>query len=91
MTKFPPYTLFEEMSKCHKTGNHRTAIIVFDQSNFTQPYSEESRSYASYSDQWGWNPRAMGRCKLGSCLDGTDPDVRLDWYEWTVEFWYWKD
>ena len=33
--RFKPETLFDEMNKCHETGNHRTAVIVFKQSNFT--------------------------------------------------------
>ena len=32
--RFNPETLFDEMNKCHETGNHRTAVIVFKQSNF---------------------------------------------------------
>lgn len=89
--KFSPETLFDEMNKCHKTGNHRTAVIVFKQSNFMQEYSELSRSYRSHSDQWGWDYTKMGRCRLGHCLDGTDKGVRLDYYNWEVEYWYWEE
>lgn len=85
-----PEILFDEMNKCHETGNHRTAVIVFKQSNFTQEYSEESRSYRSYSDQWGWDYSKLGNCRLADCLDGTDNGVRLDYYDWEVEFWYWE-
>ena len=46
--RFNPETLFDEMNKCHETGNHKTAVIVFKQSNFTQEYSELSRSYRSH-------------------------------------------
>lgn len=91
MERFKASTLFDEMNKCHETGKHKTAIIVFAQSNFTQPYSEESRSYSSYSDQWGWDYTKMGHCRLGSCLDGSESGVRLDWHNWEVEYWYWKD
>ena len=84
-------TLFDEMNKCHETGSHRTAVIVFKQSNFNQEYSEESRSYESYSDQWGWDFTKMGRCRVGNCLDGTDQGVRLDYYDWEIEYWYWRD
>ena len=91
MKKMSPDSLFEEMNRCHETGKHRTAIIVFAQSNFTTEYSEISRSYESHSDQNGWNYNRMGNCRLGDCLDGTDQGVRLDWYNWKVEYWYWKD
>lgn len=90
MEKNPASTLFDEMNKCHKTGNHRTAVIVFSSSNWSgQNYSEKSRSYASHSDQWGWDYSKLGRCRLGSCLDGTDKNIRLDYYDWKVDFWYW--
>lgn len=87
----PASTLFDEMNKCNQTGNHRTAVIVFKQSNFKQEYSEESRSYESYSDQWGWDYDKLGRCRIGHCLDGKDKNVRLDYYNWDIEYWYWKD
>ena len=87
--RFPASTLFDEMNKCHETGNHRVAVIVFFQKNWKKEYSEESRSYTSHSDQWGWDFTKSGRCRLGSCLDGTDNNVRLDYYDWEVESWYW--
>ena len=88
--RFNPETLFDEMNKCHETGNHKTAVIVFKQSNFTQEYSELSRSYRSHSDQWGWDYTKLGRRRSGDCLDGTDKGVRLDYYDWEVECWYWE-
>lgn len=89
--KFPASTLFDEMNKCNVTGEHKTAIIVFKQSNFTKEYSLESRSYSSHSDQWGWDYTKMGRRRSGNCLDGSESGVRLDWYNWEVEYWYWKE
>lgn len=91
MKKISPDSLFEEMNHCHETGKHRTAIIVFAQSNFTTEYSEISRSYESTSDQKGWNYNRIGNCRLGDCLDGTEQGVRLDWHNCKVEYWYWKD
>lgn len=87
----PAHTLEPAMNECNVTRNHRTAIIVYDQSNFVYPYPQESRSYASHSDQWGWNNALAGRCRIGDCLDGTDQGVRLDHYNWVVEGWYWED
>ena len=89
--KQPASTLFDAMNACHKTGIHRTAIIVFSQENWpSQEYSELSRSYESHSNQWGWDYSKLGNCRLGNCLDGTDQGVRLDRYNWKIEFWYWK-
>ena len=89
--RFPASTLFDEMNKCHKTGNHKVAVIVFSQSNWEKEYSEVSRSYSSHSDQWGWDYEKLGRCRIGDCLDGSDNDVRLDWYDWEIESWYWLE
>lgn len=86
-----PTEIWDAMNECHVTGKHRTAVIVFKQSNFTDEYSEESRSYRSYSDQWGWDYDKMGKCRLGDCLDGTENGVRLDWYNWDIDFWYWEN
>jgi hypothetical protein len=87
----PASTLFDAMNECHVTGNHRTAIIVFSQSNFTDLYCERSRSYASGSNQPGWNYEREGKCRIGRCLDGTEDGVRLDWYDWKIDYWYWED
>lgn len=89
--RFPASTLFDEMNKCHVTGKHRAAIIVFSQDSFTSPYTEEQRSYKSSSNQWGWDYSKSGRCRLGDCLDGSEKGIRLDWYDWKVESWYWAN
>lgn len=91
MEKYPASTLFAEMNKCHQTGKHRTAVIVFKQENFLEEYSELSRSYESYSDQWGWDYTKLGRRRSANCLDGTEDNIRLDYDNWEVEYWYWKD
>lgn len=91
LEKFPSSTLFDEMNRCHETGHHRTAVIVFSSSNWPDKnYSLESRSYASHSNQWGWGYHYLGRRRLGSNLDGTDQNIRLDQYNWDIEYWYWK-
>lgn len=90
--KFPASTLFDEMNRCNETGKHRTAVIVFSADNWPgQNYSEEARSYASYSCQWGWDNSKMGNCRIGDCLDGEDLGVRLDWYNCKIDYWYWKN
>lgn len=91
MEKFSPQALFDEMNKCNKTANHRNAVIVFTEDSFDDPYTVEERSYVSDSDQWGWDYSKAGRCRLADCLDGKDLNVRLDHYNWKVEYWYWAD
>lgn len=89
--KFSADTLFDEMNKCNVTREHKTAVIVYKQSCFTKELPEKSRSYSSHSNQWGWNYNLMGRQRLGDCLDGTEKNVRLDWFDGEIEYWYWKE
>ena len=89
--KQPASTLFDAMNNCNVTGEHKTAIIVFSQENWPDKnYSEQSRSYRTHSNQWGWDYSKMGHSRLGDCLDGTEQGVRLDWYNWKIEYWYWE-
>lgn len=91
MEKRSAETIWDAMNECHKTGKHRTAIIVYKASNWDKEYPEVSRSYRSRSNQWGWDYSKMGNCRIGDCLDGTDKGLRLDYFDWDIEFWYWED
>lgn len=66
------------------------AVVVFAQSNFTQPYSEKSRSYlvTNRSGKAFFPMPSMSQSVIGDCLDGTDPGVRLDQMGWKVEYCY---
>lgn len=68
-------------------NSNMSAVIVYEQKNFAKPYSETARSYRVLN--------TCGRfCKktstelTGDCLDGTDDNVRLDYYNWSVEYCY---
>ena len=68
------------------------AVIVYKASNFPgHDYPVESLSYETYSNSWGWDWSKMGHARYGYCLDGTDPGVRLDWYDWDVDYCYLLD
>lgn len=56
------------------------AHIIFTEDSFTQYYSTESRTYKVSSYNKAYLPNMCGYSVFGSCLDGTDPNVRLDWY-----------
>ena len=62
--------------------------VCYKQSNFTQPYSEESRTYEFRSDNKYFIAGCGGRSIFADCLDKKDLGVRLDWYEWDVEYCY---
>ncbi len=60
--------------------DHLTGYIVFTEESFTSPYSEESRTYCVSSDNKAFIPGMGGYSIYASCLDGTDPCVRLEQY-----------
>lgn len=60
------------------------AVIVYKQSNFTQEYSERSRSYLIDNNNHYFDNK-ISNALWGSCLDGTDQNVRLDYYNWDIE------
>ena len=66
----------------------KKAVIVYKQSSFKQPYTETQRSYQIFNGQWGLDSSKMGRCIVGSCLDGTDQNLRLDVQNWKIEYCY---
>lgn len=65
-----------------------SGVIVFKQSNFEKQYSEESRSYRVWNCNRAFQSGKIANSLFGSCLDGTDQGVRLDWYNWEPEFAY---
>lgn len=65
-----------------------SGVIVYKQSNFEKQYSEESRSYRVWNCNRVFQAGKIANSLFGSCLDGTDQGVRLDWYNWEPEFAY---
>ena len=75
---------------------HLTGYIVFSQESFNKPYDEKSRTYAVSSDNKAFKAGLCGYSIYGSCLDGSDPCVRLDGYmrgenAWKIEKCYLKE
>lgn len=76
----------------------KSAVIVFTEDTFNKPYSLDERSYRlTENDMWGLDDTKIGRRITGSCLDGTDQNIRLDWYmfghddpkhNWKVDYCY---
>ena len=60
--------------------DHLVGYIVFTEETFTTPYSEESRTYRVSSDNKAFIPNMGGYSIYASCIDGTDPCVRLEQY-----------
>lgn len=75
---------------------HLTGYIVFSQESFNKAYDERSRTYAVSSDNKAFKAGLGGYSIYGSCLDGSDPCVRLDGYmrgenAWKIEKCYLKE
>lgn len=61
-------------------GQHMLGYIVFTEDSFNKPYSELSRTYAVSSNNKAFQAGMGGYSIYASCLDGTDPCVRLEGY-----------
>ena len=69
--------------------------VVFTADSFDAPYNKESRTYAISSNNKAFQSGMGGYSIYGSCLDGTDPCVRLEGYmrgenAWKIEECYMK-
>ena len=66
---------------------HLSGYIVFTQDSFDKPYDEKSRTYGINSNNKAFQSGMGGYSIFGSCLDGTDPCVRLDGYMFGENAW----
>lgn len=57
-----------------------TGYIVFSTDSFDEPFNEESRTYAISSSNSAFRIDVKECSLFGSCLDGTDQNLRLDNY-----------
>lgn len=67
------------------------AVVVFPKDTFSKPFTETERSYRFSSDNKGFLPNMNSSSIFGSCLDGTDNNIRLDnyiYYSWKVDYCY---
>ena len=88
--KLDSHTLFSVLRHANEQGISLTAVIVLKAEAFKQEYSVESRSYR-FSNQCNFFDHTKISSSLwASCLDGTDPLIRLDWYldNWPIEYGY---
>lgn len=70
-----------------------TCVVVFKESNWPDKnYSLESRSYCFRSDNKRFLPHMLGNSIFAGSLDGSDENVRLDYYlgEWEIDYCYIK-
>lgn len=80
--------IFNYVNDTHKSPV--SGYIVFTQDSFDKPYSEQSRTYVVSSDNKAYIAGAGGYSIFGSCLDGSDQNIRLELYmhgdnAWKIE------
>lgn len=88
--KLTQRTLFSILSEAREQNLSLQAVIVFKPEAFKQEYSLEGRSYKISNQANYFDNTKISNALWGSCLDGTDPMVRLDWYihDWPIEYGY---
>lgn len=72
---------------------HIVGYIVFTADSFNKEYNKTSRTYIVSSDNKAYQSGMGGYSIYASCLDGTDPCLRLEGYmrgenAWKVEYCY---
>ena len=63
-------------------------VIVYRSENWDKAYSETARSYRVSNANRCFQDGKISNALFGDCLDGTDIGVRLDWYNWAVDYCY---
>ena len=91
---------YAELSSLFRTVNDRhlepiVGYIVFTAESFDRPYNQEARTYAISSNNKAYQSGMGGYSIYGSCLDGSDPCLRMDGYMraddgWKIEKCYMK-
>ena len=83
---------FKSLSDCydyvkeHKLYEKSIDIyIVYSADNWTEPYSELSRTYVTSTSYKYFDVSKLGTGLYGSCLDGTDECLRLNNYDWKID------
>ena len=86
---------YAELSALFRSVNGKrldaiTGYIVFTEDSFDKFYGEESRTYVVSSNNKAYQSGMGGYSIYGSCLDGTDPCIRLEGYmrgenAWKIE------
>ena len=75
----------EELRKEFLDKQNMYALITYKQENFEKEFSEQSRTYMVGSYNRYFESGKIANSLFGSCIDGTDVGVRLDWYNWKIE------
>lgn len=75
-----------------KESKHLTGYVVFTDDSFNEHYSQFERTYEVSSNCKAFHPEMNGYSLFGSCVNGTDRNLRLDHYlrdkknPWKVDY-----
>lgn len=62
----------------------KEAMVLFSKSNWSVDYSITQRSYELNLLSSGFDKEGNGQAIIGSSVDGSDQNVRLEIYDWEV-------
>lgn len=80
--------LFDAFVNAHERGEVMEGVIVYSEDNFNAAYTLDARSYKITSDNNAFDTSKTGSSLFGDSLDGSDKRVRLDQYDWDIEYCY---
>ena len=67
------------------TDKHiKEAMVLFSKNNWNVDYSITQRLYEINLSSSGFDKEGNGQAIIGSSLDGSDQNVRLEIYDWEV-------
>lgn len=80
----------EIMWDARKAGKLAVGVIVFKKDNWKTEYSLESRSYRVNNMDNYFDKDKISQAWWSSNLDGTDKNIRLDYYinDWKIDYCY---
>lgn len=76
----------DSMREARGNGRRMVGVIVYSADNWDREYSLESRSYVVENGSHAFEDGKISNAMYGSALDGTDSNVRLDRYNWHVDY-----
>lgn len=90
MAKMTLWDFTEKMMKARNEGKEMEGAIVFKKDNWRTEYPLVARTYI-VSNQCNWfDDEKCSNALIATTLDGTDKNVRLDYYidRWDIDYCY---
>lgn len=89
MEKKMTFSEFNEvMFDARKEGKALAGVIVYKASNWKKEYNLDARSYVVSNQCNYYDVDKISQALWGTSIDGSDKNVRLDYYDWEVDYCY---